>query len=228
MQFEPEIVKGDLLYEQIVNLVRKYKPKTILEIGSANGLGSTQAFIEGICIAGIYNVCKLYCLEANPDNYTDLIDNTAKHEFVVRYNMTSAPISEYMSEEDIEYFMKAHGYMFNIKRYNVNTVIGWRRNELDMLAKGLVKENGIEFIKQRNGLKKFDMVLMDGSAFCGVADAKRVANADVIIMDDTLDIKNLYSFREIAKECMHDLIYSNSKYRNGCLVIAKRGLKVCE
>lgn len=228
MAFEAEIVKGDSLYEKIIELVCEYKPEKILEVGSGNGMGSTQAFIEGICKAGIHNKTSLYCLEANPQNYKGLIAATSRHPFVTRYDMCSVSIAEYMDEEDINHFMKSHGYMLNIKRHSEYTVNKWRNDELQMLSKNEIKENGIDHIKQKNGIKKFDMVLLDGSAFCGVADAKKVDNADVIIMDDSLDIKNLYAFREIAKECQHEIIYSNPEYRNGCLVLARRDIPICE
>ena len=53
---KPEIYNDELFYK-ILELVQKYKPKTILEIGSAEGTGSTQALIKGI-----NHTCILFCV----------------------------------------------------------------------------------------------------------------------------------------------------------------------
>ena len=82
MSFQPEITKGDPLYELIVQLVVEYKPKSILEIGSGNGLGSTQAFIEGVEVSKTTDTCKIFCIEAHPERFIELKKNTNSFDII--------------------------------------------------------------------------------------------------------------------------------------------------
>ena len=86
----PEIFM-DEFYFAIKDCVKKYRPKTILEIGSWDGTGSTRAFVEGITegvfegIFGYDQVPKLYCLEAQKDRYDSLVKNMQGFPFVKCY-----------------------------------------------------------------------------------------------------------------------------------------------
>ena len=80
MSFTPEIVKGDPLYDLIVRLVKKHLPEKIIEIGSADGRGSTQAFIEGLG-ESVENV-EMICIEAHPGRYKELCENVKDYSFI--------------------------------------------------------------------------------------------------------------------------------------------------
>jgi predicted O-methyltransferase YrrM len=221
MSFQPEIVSGDPLFTLIAKLVVEYKPKSILEIGSATGLGSTQAFIAGIMSAGIDKKCKLYCLEANPERYAELVKNTAGLKFVKPINACSVPVDQMMSDEDIDVF-RGRGYHYNINRfYSVETVKGWRANEIAMITSSGIAQNGIELARAKNK-GPFDMVLIDGSAFTGVPDTLAVKDAGVIIMDDTMDIKCHGGMTDILAGGRFELIAEDREQRNGFAAFKRR------
>lgn len=239
--FQPEIVSGDPLYELIVELVVKYKPKTILEIGSGNGLGSTRAFIKGITDAKIDNECKLFCIEPDSQRWKDLAINSRFYKFIHCILGCSSPVNNYMSYHDIEKFMKEHGYSFNIKRHSVDTVKKWKRDEIEMIEKfdvdsehilinqGAYCEAVLAAIGRKNIIEgyeefkafRFDMVLIDGSAFCGSTDYDLCYGSKVIIMDDTLDIKCHEAMCRAICDPMYKLIHENKTYRNGFAVFER-------
>jgi predicted O-methyltransferase YrrM len=221
MSFQSEIVSGDPLFTLIAKLVVEHKPKSILEIGSATGLGSTQAFIAGIMSAGIDKKCKLYCLEANPERYAELVKNTAGLKFVKPINACSVPVDQMMSDEDIDAFM-TKGYAHNITRfYSRETVKGWRADEIAMITSSGIQQNGIELARAKNK-GSFDMVLIDGSAFTGAADFAGVSDSRAIIMDDTMDIKCHGVVTDILYGGEFELIAEDREQRNGFEAFKRR------
>lgn len=216
MEFQPEIIKGDPLFELIVRLVVEYKPSTILEIGSANGQGSTQAFIKGIEKAGIGNTCKMICLEMHPDRFKELVSATREYPFIECINASSIPVDQYMRKEQVEDFMETHGYGFNIvKHYNIITVKKWREDEIYFIMKAEINQNGIDRAIECSGVNSFDMVLIDGSAFTAKKECEKIMGAKIIILDDTKDIKNWNTRIMLAMTGIYSLIEENSNYRNG-------------
>ena len=221
MAFTPEIVKGDRLYDLIVRLVRKHKPKTIVEIGSANGLGSTQAFIEGIKAEKLENECTLFCLEASRDNFTDLMDNIRECSFVKACNASSVTVEDYITDKEIDAFFDTHGYFFNVIRYyNRETVKKWREREIMMIkGLGIHNVNGLSrFVftdaKINDNPRNIGMVLIDGSAFTGLAETIKVWGAEIIIMDDVNDIK-CWEAAHFLQQQTYDMIEEDNQYRNG-------------
>lgn len=226
MSFQPEIVKGDPLYEAIVRVVVEEDPRHVLEIGSANGLGSTQAFIEGAAKLKAEGVPlpTIYCLEAHPKRFNELVMNTGKYEPIERYNYCSVPVKEYLTESDIDGFYETHGHGLNIIRHHSrDTVKGWLREELEMIRKANIEEDGIEAIKQCRDIYAFDIVLIDGSAFTGAAEFDRVHGAKWIILDDVADIKcfDVHAWLLASEE--YRCVEVDLDYRNGYAVWEKVG-----
>ena len=214
MTFQPEIVSGDPLFELIKRLVVEFKPKSILEIGSANGLGSTQAFITGITEAKIGKKCKLFCIEPNPERFADLEENVAGLKFVNCINAFSVPVGKAMTDEDIDDFMAINrGY--NVHRlYSAETVKDWLHAELDMVERGPISQDGISQAMSKNK-GAFDMVLIDGSAFTATAELIELHGSPIVIMDDTLDIKCHEAMTLLSGDDAYCLIEEGREYRNG-------------
>jgi hypothetical protein len=221
MTFRAEIVAGDPLFSLIRDLVVEHKPKTILEIGSANGLGSTQAFLAGTAEAG--HKCKLVCLEANSERFADLKKNVAGLPFVTCINACSVPVDRMMDEAAIDEFM-ARGYKYNINRYYPReTVKTWLSSELEMITTSGIPQNGIELALKKTRGKPFDMVLVDGSAFTGREDTRLVMGAGVIVMDDTMDIKCHDAVADVMESGQYQMVADNREARNGFAAFIREG-----
>lgn len=216
MLFEPEVRNGDPLFKLIVDSIKINKPESILEIGSANGLGSTQAFIKGIKESEIIEKCTLYCIEAEFNRFYELSANTEPYKFIVNINASSVPLNQYMTPDDIDNFMSNHNTEFNIIKYfNPETVKQWLRDEIEMIKNNNISLKGIHRAIELNRSDVFDIVFIDGSAFTGVADFKKIYGSNLIIMDDVLDIKCWEPMRLLDGDKSYNVIEKNFNYRNG-------------
>ena len=216
--FRPEI-KDDELFYKIIDLVKDKKPRTILEIGSATGLGSTQAFIKGIEESGIESV--LCCIESVESRFNTLVSNTSKYPFIHCIRASSVPVSQLMTEQQIEKFWNEHPKL-GIRRYSLKMIKGWMAEDIKEVSDA--PQNGIELANKFMVCDCPNMVLIDGSAFSGYAELVAVMGSDTIILDDTMDIKNWESFHKLSNGNTlygYRLIAENRKYRNGYAIFER-------
>ena len=211
MSFNPEI-KDDELYFSIIDQVVKVRPVNIIEIGSANGLGSTQAFIEGRKRANIEEDCKIYCYEIDKERYGELCENLRLVDNVMCFNGSFT--DERMADAEVVEFLTKHSGM-NPSQYGVEAVMSWK---YDIDKK--MEENSETFVPL---LKHPTLALVDGSPFSGLQETKILAGrgTDVIILDDIVDIKNFDSFGYL-KANGYELIGENTRLRNGYAIFRKR------
>lgn len=211
---QPEIY-NDELYYTIIELVKIKKPKTILEIGSATGEGSTTAFIKGAL--QIRPVPEIYCLETVRDRYNELVENTREHKFVHCYNWSSIPLDDYINESGVEFLLKTVPKL-KTNQYPVKEVLKWLAGDRAEIEKSQCSCNGIGKIKKASGVRFFDMVLIDGSPFTGFVELTRVLGAKIIILDDIIDIKNWDSYQFMTNNPHYTEIRKNEDLRNGYAV----------
>jgi len=213
----PEIYYDELFF-LIKEYVKNYKPKTILEIGSWDGTGSTLAFLQGVTENNLQNDTSLFCLEAQKDRFEKLLNNTISYSFVKCYNRLSGNINDLRSEQEISDFMDKYPQLI-ISQNPKEKVFGWRKEE-DVWPVG-VPDNGVTLIKEENNIKDFDMVLLDGSEFTGVADFKLTRNSGIFILDDINAMKNYENYLTLQADNDYSLIQESWQLRNGYAVFIK-------
>src|SRR4051812_27015257 len=100
----PEILR-DGFYDLIQRLARDPSVRTILEIGSSAGQGSTAAFVAGIRA----NPARpnLFCLELSKPRFQALRETYANEPQVRPYNGSSVPASAFPSEADVASFYQS-------------------------------------------------------------------------------------------------------------------------
>ncbi len=96
--------------------------------------------------------------------------------------MSSIPYESFPQENEIRAFIKST--RTNLDQYGVERVVGWLKQDLEYVQSSDVPKNGIELIKRENNIKDFDMVLIDGSEFTGMAELTLVYGARFILLDD--------------------------------------------
>lgn len=222
--FNPEIIPSMELFREIVEVIRVMKPSTILEIGSANGLGSTQALIKGVYnlyASGQSYFPKMVCLELFEDRYKELRMNTEPYRWVTAIHASSIKVSEGYSDIDIDTFLKEHPEMTISKLYS-DKVHGWRRDELCYIVEKDIRQDGIDQAKEELG--EIEMVVIDGSAFTASAELDKVYGAGIIVLDDTMDIKNYDNYMRLdSSDSNYRLHSSNDNERNGWAIFIKEG-----
>lgn len=212
----PEI-KNDSFYKAIYELASKEKVKTILEIGSSNGEGSTEAFVKGI--QQNPNAPQLFCMEISKVRFEALQKCYETISNVRCYNASSVPLSSFPSENEVSEFYKKT--KSNLQGTPLETVLSWLKQDKEYVSASEVPQTGIEIIKKENNIENFDMVLIDGSEFTGKAELDLVYGARFILLDDIKTYKNFENFERLAKDPSYKLVKKNTKLRNGFAIFEK-------
>lgn len=212
----PEI-KDDKLYYTIERLARKENLKTILEIGSSAGAGSTEAFVAGL--RQNRNKPTLFCMEISKPRFAELQKRYDSAPNVKCYNLSSIPLEKFPTEQDIRSFY------FNTKtalnNYPIERVLGWLRQDIEYMKRTGLCSNGIQKIKEENNIQNFDMVLIDGSEFAGIAELNEIYGAKFILLDDINGFKNYNNYKRLMKDPYYDLVTEDWELRNGFAVFAR-------
>ncbi|HEU4344023.1 MAG TPA: hypothetical protein VFU31_20910 [Candidatus Binatia bacterium] len=211
--FTPEIV-DDELSELLTKLCAQPDVNTVLEIGSGDGRGSTQAILKGL--AGKNPRATLGCLEIKSDRYEALLKNIEPYSSQLYWihcgRLSSVPVSEWMRRSEIERFYKKVPTKLN--DWPLEQVLGWWDDEAAHAI--VLRQEGIQIMKQRCEVTAFDLVLLDGSPFCGEADLRKVWGAKYLVLDDIDDIKNRVGFIKLLDRVSgYKLLKLNRTLRNG-------------
>jgi hypothetical protein len=215
----PEIT-NDSLSAMLTTLAARDDVKTVLEVGSGDGSGSTQALLSGL--KGKVD-CRLACLETRHERFESLKSKVLSLEsrpktFDARLS-TSVPVSTWLTVPQIRDFYESHITALN--RYTIEEVLAWLAGEI-VHARDL-PQHGIESIKSEWGVKEFDLVLLDGCPFCGVRDLTEVWGSKIIVLDDVLDIKNFENFADLNRiNGEYQLDYVDMDCRNGWAVFVRK------
>ncbi|HEX8521726.1 MAG TPA: glycosyltransferase [Tepidisphaeraceae bacterium] len=207
----PPEIKDDPLYVLIERLAAEPTVRTMLEIGSSAGEGSTAAFVAGIRASDPTK--QLFCMEVSKARFDALRQRYAADAFVKPFNVSSVPAEKFPSEEQVARFYRSTPTALN--HYPLEQVLSWLRADVDYLRVSQVQQNGIEQIKHAAGIGRFDLVLIDGSEFTGSAELDLVHGAGLILLDDTRAYKNYDNFQRLFRDPQYQLIVSAPAVRNG-------------
>jgi ADP-heptose:LPS heptosyltransferase/glycosyltransferase involved in cell wall biosynthesis/tRNA G46 methylase TrmB len=213
----PPEIKNDEFYFLIQKLAQQESVKTILEIGSSSGTGSTEAFVKGLHQNP--NKPTLFCMEISKPRFAELQNRYAAESNVKCYNISSVSLDKFPSEQEVSSFY------FNIKttlnNYPIERVLGWLRQDIEYMKSSGHCENGIQIIKEENNIKNFDMVLIDGSAFTGTAEFNEIYGTGLILLDDINSFKNYDNYKRLMKDPDYALVEENWRLRNGYAAFRK-------
>jgi hypothetical protein len=209
--------------------MKQFKPRFVIEIGSANGLGSTAAILPSMPETSVF-----FGLESDPERFFEAVENVKKYKQDIHlYNSSSVPVDEFMDNTEIVEFLVMHPEM-NLSKYSLETILGWREENVESLAKNKTHQDGIAKIMDRiavSGDFDFDdmmessvCVLIDGSAFSGKSEMEHLYNAAIFILDDTNDIKNYENYIELKYNPAYCVWKENQQYRNGYAIFVKKEL----
>ncbi len=213
----PPEIKNDEFYNIIIQLTAAEKIKTVLEIGSSDGSGSTEAFVEGLKRNG--NNPLLFCLEVSKPRFEKLEQRYRDFDSVKCYNYSSVSKEKFPAKENVENFY--HRVNSNLNNYPLERILGWLEQDMEYLENHNIRDNGIKKIKEENGIFYFDMVLIDGSEFTGEAELEEVYGAKYILLDDIKGYKNFRNYIRLLKDANYDLIIDNKELRNGYAVFKR-------
>ncbi|MGB6300615.1 MAG: glycosyltransferase, partial [Rivularia sp. (in: cyanobacteria)] len=207
----PPEIKNDEFYYAIQQIVSKEKLQTVLEIGSSSGGGSTEAFVTEL--RKNPNKPQLFCMEVSKTRFTELTKRYSDDDFVKCYNVSSVSLDKFPKKKDVIDFY--NNTQNNLKLYPLAQVLGWLDQDIEYVRNSGVVDKGIQQIKQENNIELFDLVLIDGSEFTGIAELDEVYGAKFICLDDINTFKNYKNHHELLSDINYELIVQNYSVRNG-------------
>lgn len=205
----PEI-KDDEFYAAIEQIARA-DIKTVLEIGSSSGQGSTEAFVNGL--RKNPNQPTLFCIEVSTPRFKELQKQYTDEPFVKCYNVSSVALEQFSDAEKVISFYKDTPSTLN--NFPLEKVLDWLRRDIEVIKSSGVPSNGIKQIKQENRIDYFDVVLIDGSEFTGIAEFAEVYGAKIILLDDIKAFKNYENHQQLLTDKNYALVTQNTLLRNG-------------
>jgi predicted O-linked N-acetylglucosamine transferase (SPINDLY family)/glycosyltransferase involved in cell wall biosynthesis/predicted SAM-dependent methyltransferase len=216
-QIIPPEIKHDEFYEAIKQIAREEDIKTILEIGSSSGAGSTEAFVTGI--RENPHQPQLFCMEISQERFTELQKRYAKDYLVKCYNVSSVGINQFAQQQEVINFY--HSYQTALNQYPLEQVLDWLRQDRQYLQNSAVSQAGIKKIKSENNIIFFDVVLIDGSEFTGEAELDEVYGAKFILLDDINTFKNYKNYHKLLNDPNYKILAESFSIRHGYAVFRK-------
>ena len=202
-----EITAADPFGQAIIRTVRAYGFESVLEIGSFDGLGSTQVFLEALRHAADP---RLVCLETDPTRYRQLLLHTAGHAWVRCLCQPSISLAS-LTPQDFERDVWESPY--NRLFYPHDLVESWWLNTLAYYRRG---ESGY----LETTADTFDVVLVDGDEFSGYDDYRLAKDRCRCLMLD--DVFHAYkcnrAHAELATDPAWRLEWSSPTVRNGAAI----------
>lgn len=206
----PEI-KDDEFYAAIERIAREEDIRTVLDIGASSGQGSTEAFVNGL--QKNPNQPTLFCIEVSRPRFRELQKHYAEEPFVKCYNVSSVALEQFSNAEKISSFYKNTPSTLN--NFPLEKVLDWLRRDIEAINNSGVASDGIKQIKQENKIDFFDVVLIDGSEFTGIAEFTEVYGARFILLDDIKAFKNYENHQRLFTDENYVLVTQNTSLRNG-------------
>lgn len=195
--------------------------RTILEIGSSDGSGSTRRILKGLRRKKFPT--RLFCLEASRQRCERLRQRLRGVPWAEAVWASSVSPGDFLSEEEVVQFYRETPSRLN--ESPLEEVLRWRIQDLAYLKEHGVPADGITKIRKEQDIGSFDLVLIDGSAFTGEAELRAVQGAGMIALDDVYDIKNGRNFLTLSRDPQYRLLAMDLVWRNGYAIFARPPLE---
>lgn len=201
-----QINKGSQLGDIIYDMCKQDDIKTIVEIGTWNGMGTTKCIYDSI-IENNKMDYSVYSLESNSIFYNQAICNLPKIE---NFNIILGRIVEVGEliniDECDDKFFQPISHKEIVKGWLVDDLRNYEdvKNVLDQMP------------------DKIDLLILDGGEFSSLAEFNKLKDRSTyFILDDTLLIKNNEVANIMRNDSNYDILNDNTSDRNGFLISKK-------
>lgn len=204
---QAEILAADRFGRAIIQTIREHAYESVLEIGSMDGLGSTQVLIEALRHAGDP---RLVCLEIDRERFRHLSWVVRNMPWVTALRQPSISLAS-MTPRDFDRDVWQSPY--NHLKYERDLVETWWLETMDQMATG---EPG--YLETSDAT--FDVILIDGSEFTGYDDYRLAKHRCRCLMLD--DVHHAYkcarAHAELASDPSWRLHWQSPHVRNGAAI----------
>jgi len=207
-----ELVLKNEFGRVLFTTVRALGLRSILEIGSFDGDGSTQVFISAL---RPFRGKRLVCLELRRERHANLRANTKAFSWVEAHCAPSISWSTF-SLRDFDQDIWPHYGGADPETYKM--VRRWWEEDTALIRSAA----GEGFLE--SSAEGFDGVFIDGGEFSGFDEFRLLrARTKCFMLDDVFGaFKNRRVFQELEKDRNWILLYANQTDRNGTAVFCRR------
>lgn len=216
---EPEI-RGDRLAAAIRRIAALPEVRTILEVGSSSGDGSTDAFVAG-ALENPAGPPMLHCMELSRTRFERLVARHGARDFVRCHRASSVRVERFATPEEIAAFCR--GFKPWLRRRSPARYLQWLEENRRYVQDSGADLDGIREIRRTFGIDRFDAVLIDGSEFTGRAILEDVYGADWILLDDFRALKNHGNYVRLRRDPAYRMMERSWWLRNGYAVFRRTG-----
>lgn len=206
----PEITVGSELGLLLEQLAAREDITNIIETGASSGEGSTACLLQG----AVEKRTAIYSIEMSQIRLRALRRHYKQRPQVRCLFGNSVHLENFLKPEQVREYYNNH--TTNLNQYPLETVLGWLEQDRIYLLTHIIPENVLSWLieTEKRNLSR-TLVLLDGSAFTGLAETKAVMGAKLIVLDDTRDIKHWDSYEMLKSDPTYRLLAENPNERNG-------------
>jgi hypothetical protein len=199
-----QINRGTTLGEIIYNICLQEDIKTIVEIGTWNGMGSTKCVYDAVSVKKDNYL--VYTLECNEEFYKKCLENYKYLPKIKNFNFVLGTIVN--PEENINPMYNFDDKFFNL--YSREIQSSWRNEDVQNCKN---VKNIIDIIPE-----KIDLLILDGGEFSSLSEFNKLKDRTTyFILDDTNVIKNYEVAMIIRNDKKYNVLHDSDE-RNGYLV----------
>ncbi len=213
----PEIA-NDRLAEAIRRVAALPHVRTMLEVGSSSGEGSTDAFVAG-ALENPAGPPTLHCVELSRERFSLLEARHGRRAFVHCHRVSSVGLDRFATNDDIDRFCS--GFRPWLRRRSRQTYRQWLAEDRDYVTASGAGTDGVRDIMECYGIDRFDAVLIDGSEFTGAALLDDLYGARWLILDDIRALKNHANYIRLRRDPGYELVERSWMLRNGYAVFRR-------
>ena len=202
----PEITLGDPFGRAIADTVRACRVRSVIEIGSWDGTGSTTVLMHALENEPDHS---LTCVEVNPERHAALVALTASRPWV-RTVCSRSVSRETMAHQTFEQMWMSR---WNRLRYEKEVVRQW----WDAQPSG---PGYLETLTKET----WDAALIDGCEFCGVDDFNFLRRrVRVLMLDDVFHAFKCAEVHDVLlRDPAWDCIWCSTFCRNGSSIWVRK------
>lgn len=205
-----QINRGSKLGEIIFNLCKQTDVKTIVDIGTWNGMGTTKCIRDAVLERD--SEWLVYSIESSPSQYQQAVNNLPKLE---NFNLLLGRIIDNEELVNID--------QCDEKFFNGSLGLG-------AFGRGVQKSWLAEDVNNYNTVpnvlallpEKIDLLILDGGEYSSLAEFHKLKDRTTyFVLDDTVPIKNNEVSQIMRESADYEVLYDEPNDRNGFLVAKK-------
>ena len=191
-----QINETTIRYQILSKTIKKYKPKTIVEIGTWKGLGSTLCILESMEQDSDFTT-----LESNKTFYDIAVSNLKTHEgklkMIYGSSVSYDEVNTFASNYTLENFKKE-----------------WLKDDLNNINLCPDVINEIP--------NKIDFLLLDGGEFSTYSEWQILkSRTKIVALDDIRELKTKQIYEELINDDNYELVIETPDGNGFCVFIKK-------